>query len=115
MNVAAVGHFERKRSRFAIEPSYFDGDSHLRAKLGGLRESPPSQRATGYPGRKAQIILDTGALTGLATIGARIENDDRKALRRSMHSRRWSGVGGADHDRIVSPIRGIDLNDARAR
>jgi hypothetical protein len=115
VNATAVGQFERKRPRFAIEPSYFDWDSHLRAKLGGLRESPPSQRATGYRGRKAQIILDTGALTGLATIGARIENDDRKAVRRSIHSRRWSGGGGADRGHIVSPIRGIDLNDARAR
>src|SRR5262249_57673415 len=83
------------------------GQAHLGAEGGGVRDRTPGQVGTGQPLREPEIVLDRGALTGLAAGRLTLHDDGTQALRRPVHrsrQARWT----ATHDAYViqRPARG---------
>ena len=60
------------------------GIKHLGAEFLRLHEGACRQRLPGDAGRKAEIVLDARAGAGLSAIGAAVEHDDARALRRRI-------------------------------
>ncbi len=56
---------------------------------------------TGDPGRKAEVILDTGARAGLSAEGARIEHEHGKPLGGGIDGRRKPRRSGSDDRDII--------------
>ena len=85
----------------AIERPHFDGDHDISAEFLRLVEGSRHQRVSGNAGRKAEIIFDSGAGTGLAAERPRIANSNRQAFRSRVDRGRQSrGAGAHDGDVI---------------
>jgi len=66
-----------------------------------LHASTAGERLAGNAGRKTEIVFDTRTGSGLPTECARIENDDREALRCGIDRSRETGGSRADDRDVI--------------
>ena len=80
---------------------------HVRAELLRLRIRARGELLSGDPGRKAQIVFDLRARTGLSTRRVRLQDQHVEPFRCPVDGRRKARRSGADDDQI-SNVCGVD-------
>ena len=90
-------HVRARVSRRAFERRRLRRNQDLRAELLRLDEGASGQRLARDSGRKAEVVLDARAGTGLAAEGPAIEHDDAKAFRGRVDRGGEARRPGADH------------------
>ena len=82
-------------------------DEQLRPELLRLRVRARGELLPGNARRKAQVVLDLRARTGLSARRVRLEHQDIEAFRRAVHGRREPRGSGPDDDQVAD-LRLID-------
>ena len=74
---------------------------HLRAELRRLSPGPVGELGAGHTVREAEVVLDAGALPGLATGGLPLDEHGPQTLGRPVDRAAQPGRAAADHDQVV--------------
>ena len=90
-----------------VKPDHVAGGQHLGAELGRLEPGPPRQLGAGHPVRKTEVVLDPGALAGLATGRCSLHKNGAQSLGGAVYRRPQPGRAAPDHDEVIElPRRG---------
>ena len=85
----------------AGEPFRAFRDHDLGAEFLRLCVGAPRELLTGNAGRKAQIVLDFRARSGLSARRIRLQHEDIQSLRRTVHRSCEARRSGADDDDVA--------------
>ena len=97
----AVGEAYGPGRAVGFQRHHVPGRDQFRPELHRLPAGPLGQLRARHTVGEAEIVLDPGALAGLAARRDRLHQHRTQAFRRSVHGRAESGRAAADHDQVV--------------
>ena len=101
---AAVGEPHRAGRAVDLQADHVAGGEHLGAELDRLPAGPVGELRAGDPVREAEVVLDPGALPGLAAGGGALDQHGAQALGRPVHRGAEPGRAAADDDEVVEVL-----------
>ena len=103
--LAAVGQTDDPGRPADLEARHLRSEQHLRPETAGLGGRPPGQVATGDACRETEVVLDPGALAGLAPDRLLLDDHGAQALRGAVDGRPEPGRPAPDDDEVVEGER----------
>ena len=85
----------------ALEPDDLPRGEQLGTEAQGLAARPLGELRAGDPVGEAEVVLDAGALPGLATGRLALDEDGAQTLACAVHGGTQACRSGADHDKVV--------------
>ena len=101
---AAVREPDAPRGPLDVEADHLPGGEHLRAELQRLHPGARGQLGAGHPVRETEIVLDPGALAGLAAGRGPLDQHGLQAFGGAVHGRTEPGRAAADHHQVVEVL-----------
>ena len=91
------------------------GHDQVDAEPLGLLDRAPGEVASVEPGRKARVVLDHGAVAGLATRHVQLDDHGAQPFGRPVDRSGQPSWAAADHDQVVQCLIGLLSADPTAR
>ena len=97
----AVGEPDRPGRAVDLQADHLAGGQHLGAELGRLPPGPVGELRAGHPVGEAEVVLDPGALAGLAAGRGPLDQHGPQPLGGAVDRRAEAGRAAADDDEVV--------------
>ena len=103
--LTAVGQADDPGRAAHLEARHLGGEQHLRPEASGLGGRPPGKVTAGDAGWESQVVLDAGALAGLAPDRLLLDENGAQSFRGAVDGRPEPGRPTPDDDEVVEGER----------